>query len=277
MKEYFSMSSAHLGELVIGIKGAGEMASGIAWRLYMANLKKIFMMEVERPLAVRRAVSFCEALLDERQTVEGVEAAKAGDFQEVKDIWRNGKIAVLADPEWHAVKELSPDVVIDAILAKKNLGTNTKEAPLVVGLGPGFTAGNDVHMVIETNRGHNLGTIIQTGCADPNTGIPGQIGGHTSKRVLRAPITGIFNSERAIGEIVCRGEVIGTVDDAPVVSEIDGVIRGLIRPNIRVTTDLKIGDVDPRKQVAYCHTISEKARAIGGAVLEAILRVYNRG
>jgi xanthine dehydrogenase accessory factor len=270
------MSSAHLGELVIGIKGAGEMASGIAWRLYMANLKKIFMMDVERPLAVRREVSFCEALLDERQTVEGVEAAKAKDFRGIKDIWREGKIAVMADPEWHAAENLSPDVVIDAILAKENLGTTTKEAALVVGLGPGFTAGEDVHMVIETNRGHNLGRIIQTGCADPNTGIPGQIGGHTSKRVLRAPITGIFTSDRAIGEIICRGEVIGTVDDVEVVSEIDGVIRGLIRPNVHVTTGLKISDIDPRKQVEYCHTISEKARAIGGAALEAILRVYNR-
>jgi xanthine dehydrogenase accessory factor len=271
------MSSAHLDELVIGIKGAGEMASGVAWRLYMANLKKIFMMEVHQPLAVRRNVSFCEALLDGRQTVEGVEAAKAADFQEVEDIWKEGNIAVLADPEWHTAAKLSPDVMIDAILAKRNLGSTKKEATLVVGLGPGFTAGDDVHMVIETNRGHDLGRIIQTGCAEPSTGIPGNIGGHTSNRVLRAPTTGIFESDCTIGEITGKGEVIGTVNNEAVVAEIDGIIRGLIRPPIPVTKGLKIGDIDPRKQGRYCRTISEKARAIGGAVLEAVLRVYNQG
>ncbi|MCP4198863.1 MAG: EF2563 family selenium-dependent molybdenum hydroxylase system protein [Proteobacteria bacterium] len=270
------MSSAHLSELVIGIKGAGEMASGIAWRLYMANLKKIFMMDVHAPLAVRRDVSFCEALLDGRQIVEGVEAVKAANFQEVDALWNDGAIAVLADPEWHATEALCPDVVIDAILAKKNLGTTTEEAALVVGLGPGFTAGEDVHLVIETNRGHNLGRIIQAGCAEPNTGIPGSIGGHAANRVLRAPKSGIFKSDRTIGEITSKGEVIGAVDNEEVVAEIDGVIRGLIRPNISVTKGLKIGDIDPRKTVEYCRTISEKARAIGGSILEAIMRVYNR-
>jgi xanthine dehydrogenase accessory factor len=271
------MSSAQLSELVIGIKGAGEMASGIAWRLYMANLRKIFMMDVHAPLAVRRDVSFCEALLDGQQALEGVTAVKAADSREVDAIWRDGAIAVLADPEWHATQALGPDVVIDAILAKRNLGTTTKEAALVVGLGPGFTAGEDVHLVIETNRGHNLGRIIQTGCAEPNTGIPGSIGGHTATRVLRAPKSGIFKSDRSIGEITGKDDVIGTVDNEKVVAEINGVIRGLIRPNISVTKGLKIGDIDPRKKVTYCSTISEKSRAIGGAVLEAILRVYNRG
>ena len=171
--------------------------------------------------------------------------------------------------------QTQPDVVIDAILAKKNLGTHKNEAPLVIGLGPGFVAKQDVHMVIETNRGHNLGRIITSGSAEPDTGIPGSINGYTEERVLRAPCDGEFNARRSIGDSVKRGDAIGTVAQEPVVAKIDGVIRGLIRSSANVNRGLKIGDIDPRGRVDYCATISEKARAIGGSVLEAILRVYN--
>jgi len=167
-------------------------------------------------------------------------------------------------------------VVVDAIIAKKNLGTNLSEAPLVIGLGPGFEAGRDVHIVIETNRGHNLGRIILNGCAEPNTGAPGNIDGHTKKRVLRSPCSGIFKSSLTIGTIVKQNDVVGHVDGKPVIAQIDGVLRGQIRNNTMVAELLKIGDIDPRGNRRHCTTISEKARAIGGSVLEAILRKYNQ-
>ena len=163
------------------------MASAVAWRLFCANIQKIYMMEVEHPLAVRRAVSFCEVLYEGSQKVEEVEAVKVNSLEGIRRAWENRKIAVIADPQWRTLKKLQPDVMVDAILAKKNLGTNLAEARLVVGLGPGLKAGQDVHMVIETNRGHNLGRIITTGIAEPNTGIPGRIGGHDVKRPGEPP------------------------------------------------------------------------------------------
>ena len=266
-----------LKDLTICIKGAGEMASGVAWRLYMANFRRLFMLEVPNPLAVRREVSFCEAIHDKTKTVEDVVAVKADTIEDISAIWDAGNIAVMADPKWAAVKELNPDVVIDAILAKRNLGTSREEAPLVIGLGPGFFAGEDVHLVIETNRGHHLGRIITSGQAEPNTGIPGNIGGFTEERVLRAPANGDFTPQKAIGESVKKGEIIGMVGGVDVRPQIDGVLRGLIRPQSRVSKGLKIGDIDPRGEVDFCFTISEKARAIGGSVLEAVMRTYNKG
>jgi xanthine dehydrogenase accessory factor len=251
------------------------MASAVAWRLYRANLKKILMLETVNPLAVRREVSFCEAVHDGHKTVEGVEAVRVADLQEATLAWDQGRIAVAVDPQWHLSAKIQPDLVIDAILAKRNLGTRLQEAGLVIGLGPGFNAGSDVHLVIETNRGHNLGRILTAGQAEPNTGIPGKIGGYAEKRVLRAPADGNFRALRSIGEQVEAGEVVGKVADAEVSSGISGVIRGLIRSNTEVKSGLKIGDVDPRGQEQYCYTISDKARAIGGAVLEAVMRFYN--
>jgi xanthine dehydrogenase accessory factor len=264
-----------ISDLTIVIKGAGEMASAVAWRLYMANLKRILMLETANPLAVRREVSFCEALHDGRKTVEGVGAERVSVFEDIHRIWEQGRIAVTADPQWHLIEQVRPNVVVDAILAKKNMGTRKVEAELVIGLGPGFAAGDDVHMVIETNRGHDLGRIITTGCAEANTGMPGSIAGFTEKRVLRSPAAGNFTTTRSIGDLVTADETIGTVGGQRVTSRIDGVLRGLIRPETAVTRDLKIGDVDPRGQRQYCFTISEKARAIGGSVLEAVMRVFN--
>ncbi len=261
-------------ESVVGIKGAGEMASAIAWRLYQANMRKIFMMEIPRPMAVRREVSFCEAVHEGRWTTEEVSAVLANGMEEVQIAWSNGEIAVLVDPMWESIKTIRPDVIVDAILAKKNLGTTMTEAPLVIGLGPGFHAGKDVHLVIETNRGHHLGRIIPSGPAEPNTGIPGGIGGFAAERVLRAPIRGMFKAGKAIGEMVEPGQVIGDVDGEEVRAEIGGVLRGLIRSDNKVPKGLKLGDVDPRGDRGYCNTISDKARAISGSVLEAVLRKY---
>ncbi len=251
------------------------MASAVAWRLFCANIQKIFMMEVERPLAVRRAVSFCEVVYAGSQKVEDVEAVKVNNPEGIREAWENHKLAVIVDPQWRSLQKLRPDATVDAIVAKKNLGTNLAEAPLVVGLGPGFSAGKDVHMVIETSRGHNLGRIITTGSAEPNTGIPGSIGGHDVKRVLRAPAKGVFTALRSIGDPVKSGEVIGSVENLAIPAEIDGVLRGLIRSETNVTAGLKLGDIDPREKKEFCYTISDKARAIAGSVLEAILRIYN--
>lgn len=269
-----SLQTKPLNQVVIGIKGAGEMASAVAWRLYQANLRRIFMMEVPLPLAVRRRVSFCEALHTDQQTIEGVTGVLAATRQQIEAAWANGFIPVTADPEWQQVKESQPDVVIDAILAKRNLGTALMEAALVIGLGPGFTAGQDTHMVIETNRGHHLGRIITKGSAQPNTGIPGSIGGYTEERVLRAPVAGVFNACQDIGAMIKREGRLGDVAGIEVRASIDGVVRGLIRSGVHVSRGMKLGDIDPRGDPSFCDTISDKARAISGSVLEAILRVY---
>lgn len=260
--------------MIICIKGAGELASAVAWRLYMANMRKIFMMECTRPLAVRRKVSFCEAVYDGTNEVENVKAVLCHDVDEIKRCWQNDTIAVAVDPTWQMLTQLPAKVMVDAVLAKKNIGTTMDDAQLVIGLGPGFIAGHDVGMVVETNRGHNLGRILTAGSAESNTGIPGNIGGYTKERVLRAPAEGRFRSNKEIGDLVETGEIIGEVDNIGVAAQINGILRGLIRPNSDVLKGLKIGDIDPRGEKDYCYTISDKARAISGSVLEAILRVF---
>ena len=263
-----------LSNIIIAIKGAGEMASAIAWRLYMANLRHIFMMEVSHPLAVRRQVSFCEAIYEKNNTVEGVTAAAVSHPDDVHEAWEKGWIAVLTDPHWNALHDLAPDVCVDAILAKKNLGTTMADAHTVIGIGPGFFAGKDVHMVVESNRGHHLGRIISSGSAEPNTGIPGEISGYAKERVLRSPADGCFETYTSIGDLVKQGDDIGHVGKSLVRSQISGVVRGLIRTGTIVQKGLKLGDIDPRGDIAHCPTISDKARAVSGSVLEAILRVF---
>jgi len=252
------------------------MASALAWRLYMANLRRIVMLETPMPLAVRREVAFCEAVYAGSKTVEGVQAVKAAGAEQLRAIWEQGQIAVAVDPRWETLRKMRPDVLVDAILAKRNLGTGRRQAPLVIGLGPGFTAGDDVHLVIETQRGHDLGRIITVGSAAPDTGVPGPIDGVTADRVLRAPDEGEFRSSCRIGDRVEKGATVGRVGDSVVAGRIAGVLRGLIRPGTWVTPGLKIGDIDPRGNVTHCFTISDKARAVAGSVLEAVLRVYNR-
>jgi len=268
------MKPIEFSRTIIGIKGAGEIATGVAVRLKRAGFSRIFMMEIECPLAVRRAVSFCEAIHDGKSIVEGIEAVRAQDKDDIRSAWTRGMLAVLVDPEWVVLGEMQPQVLIDATIAKRNLGTAIDDAPLVIGLGPGFTASVDVHRVIETMRGHDLGYVIEKGSARQNTGIPGNIGGHTVDRVLRAPVSGLFHSECKITDQVRAGDVVCSVAGKSVAAKIDGVIRGLIREGVFVSKGLKIGDVDPRGCVEYCSTVSEKSRAIGGSVLEAILGTF---
>lgn len=264
-----------LVDLKILIRGAGEMATGTAFRLFRSGFRRIVMTEIKQPLAVRRLVSFSEAVYEGRWTVEGVSSVRVESPADIDRVWRDSEIPVLIDPLNSIRHEIKPHVVVDAILAKENLGTTMDDAPLVVALGPGFVAGRHAHCVIETNRGHNLGRLIFDGEAAPNTGIPGDIAGESIRRVIRAPTNGIFREHLTIASFVTAGSVVGRIDDEPVSVQLSGVLRGLIRSGVEVTRGLKLGDVDPRNVSAYCYTISEKARAIGGSVLEAILMRFN--
>jgi xanthine dehydrogenase accessory factor len=264
-----------LTDLVVLIRGAGEMATGVAWRLYQSRFK-ILLTETPQPLAVRREVSFCEAVYEGRKQVEGVEAVLIHSPNELAGAWGSLQIPLLIDPDLSLSLTVQPDVLVDAILAKRNLGTQAEQAPLVIALGPGFKAGRDAHLVIETNRGHNLGRIISDGEAEANTGVPGMIGGYTNERVLRAPREGIVEALKRIGDPVAQGEIVARVNGGPVQAEIKGIVRGLIRDGTPVPAGLKIGDIDPRGNREFCFTISEKARAIAGGVLEGILRIYNQ-
>lgn len=257
-------------DLKIVIKGAGEMATGIACRLFMANLKSLVMLEIPRPISVRRGVAFSEAVYEREKEVEGIKAECIGNFAQVVDVWSRRNIAVIVDPEWGIVNELKPDVVIDAIMAKRNTGTKREEAPLTIGVGPGFIAPQDVHVVVESNRGHNLGKVIYSGSAEPHTGIPGATMGYTRERVLRAPHGGPVRHNKDIGDAIKQGDLILYVDKSPLFAPIDGILRGLIR-EIEVTAKEKIGDIDPSGIKEHCYTITDKARAIGGGVLEAIM------
>lgn len=261
---------------IVLIRGAGEMASAVAWRLHMANIRHICMTELDAPLCVRRTVSFCTALEADCARVEGVEARATRSLAEVESAWRAGVIAVVGRSRWESIADLAPDIVVDAILAKSNIATQMSDAALVIALGPGFIAGRDCHLVIETNRGHHLGRLITEGSAEPNTGTPGDIAGHTEARVLRAGAAGAFESERQIGERIAPGEAVGSVAGVPVTAAIGGILRGLLRSGTNVSIGVKLGDIDPRARPDYCDTISDKARAIAGAVLEAVMRHCNR-
>ncbi|MFB3887239.1 MAG: selenium-dependent molybdenum cofactor biosynthesis protein YqeB [Thermodesulfobacteriota bacterium] len=269
-------SDKGMNEFVILIRGAGEMASGVAHRLHRSHFK-ICMIEISHPVAVRREVSFCEAVYQGEKEVEGTQAKFISRQEGIPSVWKEGKIPLLVDPDLKKTSHfLKPDVLIDAIMAKKNLGTQISDAPLVIGLGPGFTAGKDVHLVIETNRGHHLGKVILKGAAEPDTGIPGDIGGYTVERVLRTMKKGTFHPHKAIGERVNKGSVVAVVDDYPVIAGISGVLRGILREGTAVKKGMKVGDIDPRGKKESCFTVSDKARAIGGGVLEAILYWFNR-
>jgi xanthine dehydrogenase accessory factor len=262
-------------DLTVIIKGAGEMASGVAWRLYQGRLQ-VLMTETHAPLAVRRAVSFCEAVYDGRITVEGVEAVLIDHPEQIRTTWSNLQIPLLIDPEMEIINQLKPDVLVEATLSKRNTGISIHDAPLVIALGPGYEAGRDAGFVVETNRGHHLGRLYTSGYAQANTGIPGKISGFSAQRVLRAPVDGQFESKLVLGARVAERQAVGTVGGQPVIAQIPGILRGLIRPGTMVTSGLKVGDIDPRGDKTFVSTISEKARAVGGSVLEAICRKYNR-
>ena len=258
-----------MNDLSIVIKGAGETASGVAHRLFTAGMTRICMIEIENPLCVRRPVSFCEALFEQQVEVEGVVAAVVHDCADLVEAWECNQIGVRVDPMWKTIADLKPDVVIDAILAKRNLGTHKEEASFVIGIGPGFSAPDVVHAVIESNRGAELGRAIYRGSAERYTGIPASRAGFSWERVLRAPHAGRVRHLKRIGDGVQAGEVVLYVDVTPVHAAIDGVLRGLIRET-EVEHGEKIGDIEPTRDPSSCWKISDKAKAIGNGVLEAV-------
>lgn len=296
--------------LLIICRGAGDLATGIIHRLHRAG-HRVIALETDYPAAIRRQVSFCEAVYDGSAVVEGVTArlvpaladaetdtetysgendtpaahivSEKWDSSAIEAVLEAGEIPLLIDPKGESIELLKPDVVVDAIIAKKNLGTTINMAPLVIGVGPGFTAGQDVHLVIESMRGHNLARIITDGMAQPNTGVPGNIAGFTSERVIHAPAAGYIHDVRKIGDIVQKGDEIARIypdkksyDNAlseyvPVNATITGIIRGLIREGYYFRKGFKIADIDPREsELSNCFTISDKARSIAGSVLEVV-------
>lgn len=297
-------------KLLIICRGAGDLATGIIHRLHRAG-HRVIALETDYPAAIRRQVSFCEAVYDGSAAVEGVTArlvpaladaetdtetysgindtpaahivSEKWDSSTIEAVLEAGEVPLLIDPKGESIALLKPDVVVDAIIAKKNLGTTINMAPLVIGVGPGFTAGQDVHLVIESMRGHNLARIITDGMAQPNTGVPGNIAGFTSERVIHAPAAGYIHDVRKIGDIVQKGDEIARIypdkesyDNAlseyvPVNATITGIIRGLIREGYYFRKGFKIADIDPREsELTNCFTISDKARSIAGSVLEAV-------
>lgn len=262
--------------MLVVIKGAGDLASGVAVRLAHCGFS-IVMTDLEKPTSIRRTVCFSEAIRKGAYRVEDVQGTLARSLDEIKAILSRKEIAVLVDPDAECVSKLAPDAVVDAILAKKNLGTKIDDAPIVIGVGPGFTAGIDCHAAVETMRGHTLGRVLYEGSPLPNTNIPGLIGGFAGERVLRAPADGIFRAERCIGDRVKTGDVVGWVGESPMCATLDGVLRGLLASGVPVHKGMKAGDVDPRNDPSYCQTASDKALAIGGGVLEAILHFQRMG
>ena len=255
--------------MLVVIRGGGDLATGTALRLYRAGME-VVVCETAVPTSIRRTVCFSEAVRLGETEVEGVTARLAA-LADLPDLLERGIVPVLADPEGACIPALAPDAVVDTIIAKRNLGTRMDMAPVVVAAGPGFTAGVDCHAVVETMRGHYLGRVIYDGAALPNTDVPGLIGGYAGERVLRAPADGVFRGVKRIGDHVRAGEAAGYVDGAPMVCTIDGVLRGLLADGVPVRRGMKSGDVDPRCAPEHCLCASDKALAVGGGVLEAIL------
>lgn len=258
--------------MLILIKGAGDIATGIAVRLKNAGMQ-VVMTEIAIPTTVRRSVAFSRAVYEGSAVVENITAKLVLDFAQIPAVLQQDEIPVLIDPRCEVLKSIHFDAVVDSILAKKNLSTDPTQAPVVIGVGPGFSVPQDCHCVIETQRGHDLGRCIYQGCAAKNTGIPGEIGGYTVERLLRAPCDGIFHPILAIGDAVKAGQTVAMVDEQPVTAQIDGIVRGLLQDNVPVKAGMKSGDIDPRGCYEHCFTVSDKARAVGGGVLEAILHL----
>lgn len=258
------------------IRGGGDIASGTIQRLYRCGFK-VLILEIEKPTFIRRTVCYGEAVYDGEAVVEGIKAVRIESFDEIKAAWESGIIPVAVDAEGKLIKALKPEIVVDAILAKKNLGTRMDMADITIALGPGFEAGKDVNVVIETMRGHNLGRLIFTGKACENTGIPGEIGGFTKERVIYSHCEGVIKNLREIGDLVKKNEAIAWVGEHEIKASIDGILRGIIRDGIYVKEGLKIADIDPRViEKENCYTISDKARNIAGGVLEAIMYLRNQ-
>ena len=252
------------------IRGGGDLASGVAARIHRAGLQ-ILITELPNPLVVRRLVAFAEAVYTGETTVGGITARLAENFSEAEEILGEGKIAVLVDTDMEILADFKPLVLVDGRMRKEPPEAGMEAAPLVIGLGPGFVAGENCHAVVETMRGHNLGRVIWEGSAQADTGIPDAVGNTREERVLRAPADGRLAARAAICDHVEKGDLIAVISEEAVVAPFMGVLRGLVHEGVEVKKGMKIGDVDPRDDPRYCTTISDKSLAVGGGVLEAVL------
>lgn len=253
------------------VRGGGDIASGTIQKLHRAGFR-VLVLEIDTPTTIRRRVAFSEAVYDGTTEVEGIKAVLASSEEEIQVAWYQGNIPLVVDPKGEFIDKIKPIALVDAILAKRNLGTTKDMAPITIALGPGFKAGLDANIVIETMRGHDLGRLIFEGYAERNTGSPGVIGGYDIERVIYSPYEGVIKNLKEIGDLVEDGEAIALIDGQEVKTIIPGVLRGIIRDGFNVSVGLKIADVDPRfDQINNCITISDKARTIGGGVLEGIL------
>jgi xanthine dehydrogenase accessory factor len=264
----------------VAVKGAGDLASGVIHRLVRAGFP-VMATELAQPTVVRRTVAFAEAVALETTSVEGVTARLATSAEQAKTVMSWGEVPVIVDEDVSILRQICPTVLVEATLSKYNSGITRDDAAIVIALGPGYEAGKDVHAVIETNRGHNLGRVYLEGRAEPNTGVPGAIGGYSIERLLRSPAQGKLYGVRQIGDLVQAGETIALVkseenSNEPVIATITGILRGLVRNNLYVKQGMKVGDIDPRAEREHCFTISDKSRAIAGGVLEAILYFLNK-
>lgn len=267
-------------ENLVVVRGGGDIATGTIYKLYKCGFR-VLVLEVAAPSAIRRNVALCEAVYNGSMQVEDVVCNFAQDMAQAEKLLETQGIALMVDPDCLAVKHFEPFAVVDAIIAKKNLGMTMDMAPVTVALGPGFEAGKDVHAVVETMRGHNLGRVIYSGCAAANTGVPGLIKGFDRERVIHSPAQGILYNVKNITDTVKKGEVIAKIETAqgtvPVYATLDGILRGLIRDGYPVTKGFKIADIDPRsEEYDNCFTISDKARCIAGGVLEAVMHLKGK-
>lgn len=259
---------------LIAVKGAGDLATGVIHRLTRAGFS-VMATELVQPTVLRRTVAFAEAVPLGEMTVEGVTACRVQTLAEARNVLARREVPILIDPSGTLLRAARPDALIEATLSKHNSGISLEDAPIVIALGPGYEAGKDVHAVIETNRGHNLGRVYIRGMAEADTGVPGMIGGYSSERLLRAPHAGTLYGKRQIGDTLEKDEVVAMVEAAgvaiPVNASIRGILRGLVRDGLPVSAGMKVGDIDPRAIRDHCFTISDKARAVAGGVLEALL------
>ena len=261
---------------IVVVRGAGDLATGVIHKLHRCNIK-VVALEVSHPTAIRRTVSFCNAVFEKEMIVEEVKCKLAKDINEVYEILKNGDVPLIVDEKCEILEQIKPVALIDAIIAKRNIGTKKDMAPITIALGPGFEAGEDVDMVVETKRGHDLGRILYSGSAAKNTGIPGEIKGYSKERVIHSPKEGIINNISKIGDYVEKGQVIAVVDGENVYATLDGILRGIIYDKSYVQKGLKIADIDPRKEeLQNCYKISDKARCIAGGVLEALLNMCSK-
>ena len=258
---------------IVIVRGGGDLASGVIHKLHRCNIK-VLVLECEHPTAIRRTVSFCNAVFENEMEVEGIKCRLAKNIDEIKRIFEDGDVPLIIDEKCEILDEIKPIALIDAIIAKKNIGTNKNMAPITIALGPGFYAGKDVDAVIETKRGHNLGRIIYEGYAAKNTGIPGDIKGYSKERVIHSPAEGVINNISHIADYVEKGQIIAKVGSENVYASLSGILRGIIYDKTYVKKGLIIADIDPRKEeLQNCYKISDKARCIGGGVLEALLNM----